>query len=87
MVKHEYLASCNDVLFGMKQLIPLNHRPRRHSHSYDSSSSNAETVPIENWTYDCGSNDFIYVLTFEGDRLIKEDTKGRGSKSGDCSYE
>jgi hypothetical protein len=61
------------------------HRPHRHSRSYDSSSSNVETVPIENWTYDCGSNDFIYVLTFEGDRLIKEDSKGRGSPSGDCS--
>lgn len=43
-----------------------------------------KTVLIENWSYDCGPNDFVYVLTFEGDRFIKEDTKGRGNKSGGC---
>jgi hypothetical protein len=61
------------------------YRPRWHPRSYTGGGYNEETVLIENWSYDCGSNDFIYVLTFEGDRLIKEDTKGRGSQSGDCS--
>ncbi|MCX5839925.1 MAG: DUF2845 domain-containing protein [Deltaproteobacteria bacterium] len=36
---------------------------------------------LENWYYDCGTSDFIYKLTFEGDRLIIEDSVGRGKSS------
>ena len=39
----------------------------------------------EAWYYNCGDNDFIYVLTFSGDgTLISEDTAGRGMGLSDC---
>jgi hypothetical protein len=83
VVKSETRDSSTTTYAGSRS---QRYRPHRHSRSYNDGGYNEETVVIENWTYDCGSNDFIYVLTFEGDRLIKEDTKGRGSQSGDCSY-
>lgn len=39
----------------------------------------------EAWYYNCGENDFIYVLVFNEDgTLEKEDTAGRGYGSSDC---
>jgi hypothetical protein len=38
----------------------------------------------ERWYYNCGENDFIYVLTFEGNILKKEDTEGYGKGKSDC---
>jgi hypothetical protein len=40
--------------------------------------------PVEKWYYNCGDNDFIYVLTFEGSKLKKEDTEGYGKGKSDC---
>ena len=40
--------------------------------------------PIEKWYYNCGDNDFIYVLTFEGSKLKKEETEGYGKGKSDC---
>jgi len=40
--------------------------------------------PIEKWYYNCGDNDFIYVLTFEGGKLKKEETEGYGKGKSDC---
>jgi hypothetical protein len=39
---------------------------------------------VEVWSYNCGEGDFIYVLTFEGGKLVKEDTNGRGRGKSDC---
>jgi hypothetical protein len=39
---------------------------------------------IEKWYYNCGDNDFIYVLTFEGGVLKKEETEGYGKGKSDC---
>ncbi|MBN1364686.1 MAG: DUF2845 domain-containing protein [Syntrophaceae bacterium] len=39
---------------------------------------------LEVWYYNCGDNDFIYKLTFENNKLIKEDTEGRGKGKSDC---
>ena len=39
---------------------------------------------VEQWSYNCGEGDFIYVLTFEGGRLVKEDTNGHGKGKSDC---
>jgi hypothetical protein len=33
-----------------------------------------EKKSTEKWYYNCGENDFIYVLTFEGTILKKEET-------------
>lgn len=40
---------------------------------------------IEQWYYNCGKDDFIYVLTFEGDALVKEETAGYGKGKSDCT--
>lgn len=47
---------------------------------YDNTSKKG----IEKWYYNCGDNDFIYVLTFEGSILKKEDTAGYGKGKSDC---
>ncbi|HOW57634.1 MAG TPA: DUF2845 domain-containing protein [Smithellaceae bacterium] len=38
----------------------------------------------EVWRYNCGEGDFIYALTFAKDKLIKEETAGRGSGKSGC---
>lgn len=45
---------------------------------YDSGSYVEQTVSIEKWTYNFGPNDFIQVLTFVGNTLIKIESAGRG---------
>jgi hypothetical protein len=39
---------------------------------------------VERWFYNCGEHDFIYVLTFEGGKLAKEETEGYGRGKSDC---
>lgn len=39
---------------------------------------------VEQWTYNCGAGDFIYILTFEGGKLTKEETGGRGKGKSQC---
>jgi hypothetical protein len=45
-----------------------------------------ETLPVEKWYYNCGESDFLYVLTFEGDVLVAEETAGRGTGPSRCTY-
>jgi hypothetical protein len=40
--------------------------------------------PVEKWYYNCGENDFIYVLTFEGGTLKSEESGGYGKGMSDC---
>ncbi|MDI9569453.1 MAG: DUF2845 domain-containing protein [Pseudomonadota bacterium] len=46
--------------------------------------SGKTTKTVEQWTYNCGKNDFIYVLTFEGGKLVREETDGRGRGESEC---
>jgi hypothetical protein len=39
---------------------------------------------VERWFYNCGEHDFVYILTFEGGVLTKEETKGFGKGRSDC---
>jgi hypothetical protein len=39
---------------------------------------------VERWTYNCGEHDLVYVLTFEGGVLTKEETQGYGNGRSDC---
>ena len=39
---------------------------------------------VDQWSYNCGDGDFIYVLTFEGGKLTKEETNGRGRGKSHC---
>ena len=43
-----------------------------------------ETVVVEEWYYNCGENDFIYILTFKAGVLEKETSAGYGSGASDC---
>jgi len=52
---------------------------RPHSGSYKE-----KTKAVEKWYYNCGENDFIYVLTFEGGVLTTEDTEGYGKGKSQC---
>ncbi len=44
-----------------------------------------ETVVVEEWYYNCGENDFIYILTFKAGVLMKETSAGYGSGKSDCT--
>lgn len=39
---------------------------------------------VDVWYYNCGDNDYIYALTFDGNKLVKESTEGKGSGKSDC---
>lgn len=39
---------------------------------------------VEVWYYNCGDNDYIYALTFDGNKLVKESTEGKGNGKSDC---
>lgn len=45
---------------------------------------NGRWESVEKWSYNCGANDFIYVLTIIGSRIVSEDTAGRGSGISEC---
>ena len=44
----------------------------------------ATAKAVEKWSYNCGKDDFIYVLTFEGGVVTQEDTDGRGRGASEC---
>ena len=44
----------------------------------------SSTKNVEKWYYNCGKDDFIYVLTFEGGIITKEETDGRGRGRSEC---
>lgn len=39
---------------------------------------------VERWSYNCGENDFIYHLSFQGGILKKVETAGRGKGPSRC---
>jgi hypothetical protein len=39
----------------------------------------------EMWYYNCGSNDYLYVLHFVGGRLRNVESQGYGKGDSDCS--
>jgi len=43
-----------------------------------------KSKPVEKWYYNCGDNDFIYILTFEGGTLKSEETGGYGKGKSAC---
>jgi hypothetical protein len=47
-------------------------------------SSRGTSRKVERWYYNCGESDFIYVLTFAGGVLEKEQTEGYGKGKSDC---
>jgi hypothetical protein len=51
---------------------------------YASDKKQSTAKGVEKWSYNCGKDDFIYVLTFEGGVVVKEDTDGRGRGASEC---
>ncbi len=47
-------------------------------------ASRESSRKVERWFYNCGEHDFIYVLTFSGGVLEKEETEGYGRGTSDC---
>jgi len=39
---------------------------------------------VEVWYYNCGDNDFVYALIFEGNTLTGENSEGRGHGPSEC---
>jgi hypothetical protein len=58
------------------------HGAEDNQYVYDTKRSTSKSV--EKWSYNCGKDDFIYVLTFEGGVVVKEDTDGRGRGASEC---
>jgi hypothetical protein len=52
--------------------------------SAERKSSRGTTRKVERWFYNCGEHDFLYVLTFAGGVLEKEETEGYGKGKSDC---
>ncbi|MDQ5986074.1 MAG: hypothetical protein CSYNP_01792 [Syntrophus sp. SKADARSKE-3] len=60
---------------GSKDVYTSDQGNRNHSKS---------SKKVEQWSYNCGEGDFIYVLEFEGGKLVREDTNGRGHGKSHC---
>lgn len=43
-----------------------------------------QSKTVEKWHYNCGKNDYIYILTFENGRYQREQTAGRGKGASQC---
>lgn len=41
-------------------------------------------LTVERWSYNCGENDFIYHLSFQGGILKRVETAGRGKGPSRC---
>jgi hypothetical protein len=52
--------------------------------SAEQASYQASSQKVQRWYYNCGEHDFIYVLTFAGGVLEKEETEGYGKGKSDC---
>ena len=57
---------------------------RAKEKSAERKSSRGATRKAERWFYNCGESDFLYVLTFTGGVLEKEETQGYGKGKSDC---
>ena len=57
-------------------------RASDHRDAYGRNKSG--TKGVEHWYYNCGKDDFVYVLTFEGGVVVREDTDGRGAGASEC---
>lgn len=87
--KAKVLIKCGKPTFqekaGVKKSMRATGERRGTSQGqYVSGKKHAITKGVEKWTYNCGKSDFIYVLTFEGGVVTREDTDGRGRGDSEC---
>jgi hypothetical protein len=59
-------------------------RTKKTRSSSEPGTHREDSGKVERWFYNCGEHDFVYILTFEGGVLTKEETKGYGKGKSDC---
>ena len=90
--KVKVLSECGKPTSKEKVKIRKGKHYRTVEKEKDESSDSKRTYlskekkkPVEKWYYNCGENDFIYVLTFEGGALKSEETGSYGKGKSDCN--
>jgi len=83
------LIKCGKPTYKEKVGVKKSKRIKVQRHGAEDKQVVYETQPatakgVEKWSYNCGKDDFIYVLTFEGGVVVKEDTDGRGRGASEC---
>lgn len=78
-MKTKVRLECGEPSFKNKDGLKKMDRKRATGHKTEPSGKK-----IEKWYYNCGDNDFIYILTFEGNTLVKEESNGYGRGKSDC---
>ncbi|MDA8124171.1 MAG: DUF2845 domain-containing protein [Deltaproteobacteria bacterium] len=66
------------------KIVKKTERPKKKEKSATPAVRREASPKVERWFYNCGEHDFVYVLTFEGGVLAKEETEGYGKGSSDC---
>jgi hypothetical protein len=69
---------------GMKPKVKSSKTEKGKDKPTERRSSPGASRKGERWFYNCGESDFIYVLTFSGGVLEKEETEGYGKGKSDC---
>jgi hypothetical protein len=84
-LKTKVLLECGEP--SSKEKVGTQKRAKQGTHKkarLQSESTETSGKRIEKWYYNCGDRDFIYILTFEGNALAKEETGGYGRGKSDC---
>jgi hypothetical protein len=89
--KAKVIQECGKPSSKEKERVKKDRRSRKiekdKNESGDSKGSylsKEKKKSTEKWFYNCGENDFIYILTFEGGKLKSEETGGYGKGKSDC---
>jgi hypothetical protein len=69
---------------GTKTMTKTSKAEKARDKPAERKSSRGASRKVERWFYNCGEHDFIYVLTFAGGVLEKEETEGYGKGKSDC---
>ena len=69
---------------GTKTKVKSSKTEKAMERQAERKSSRGASRKVERWFYNCGERDFIYVLTFAGGVLEKEETEGYGKGKSDC---
>jgi hypothetical protein len=78
--KGKVLIECGKPTFKEK----VEDRETRNKATGTKTKGVKSSKTVEQWTYNCGKDDFIYILTFAGGKLVKEKTDGRGRGASEC---
>jgi hypothetical protein len=87
--KAKVLIKCGKPTFQEKAGVKKSTRVTGEKHGTSQSQQvygKKRTIAknVEKWSYNCGNDDFIYILTFEGGVVTREDTDGRGRGTSEC---